>query len=84
MSSHYQKKITCSKGKRGETLYRKIIKMFIHFEYSLQVEIHHCYNEVEDTTLLIDTRVVYILRPPRLQDLSMSRSGRPAKRGCMS
>ena len=57
------------------------IKMFIHIEYSLQVEVHHCYSGVQDTMLQIDTRVVYILRRPRLQELSILRSGRPAKRG---
>ena len=61
----------------------KITKMFIHIEYSLQVEVHCYYNGVQDTTLQIDTRVVFILRLLRLQELSTSRSGRPAKRDLM-
>ena len=55
--------------------------MFIHIEYSLQVEVHRYYNGVQDTTLQIDTRVVYILRWPRLQELSAQRSGRQIKKG---
>ena len=51
--------------------------MFIHIEYSLQVEVHRYYNGVQDTTLQIDTRAIYILRQSRLQELSTSRSGRP-------
>ena len=57
--------------------------MFIHTEYSLQI-VHYNYSGVQDTTLQIDTRVVYILRQPRLQELSTSRSGRLAKRDRMS
>ena len=57
--------------------------MFIHNEYSLQVEVHHYYNRVQDATLLIDTRVVYILRRRRLQELFTLRLSRPAKRGHM-
>ena len=40
--------------------------MFIHIEYSLKVEVYRYYNGVQDTKLQIDTKVVYILRLPRL------------------
>ena len=54
--------------------------MFIHIEYSLQTKIHQYYNEVQDT-LQIEKKAIYILRPSGLQELSTSRSSRPAKKG---
>ena len=39
------------KEKRKKTTFMKITKIFIHIEYSLQVEVHHYYNGVQDTTL---------------------------------
>ena len=45
---------------KEKTTYMKTIKMFIHIEYSLEVEVYHCYDRVQDTTLQIDTRAVFI------------------------
>ena len=53
------KKIVCSKGEKEKTTYMEIIKMFIHIEYSLQI-VHCYYSGVQDTTLQIDTRAIFI------------------------
>ena len=73
----------CSKSKKRkkDSTHKKI--MFIHIEYSLQVEIHRNYSGVQDT-LQINTRVAYILRSSGLQEPSITRSGRPAKKGQIS
>ena len=41
-----EKEIACLKSKKEKTAYLKIIKMFIHIEYSLQIEIHRYDNGV--------------------------------------
>ena len=52
-------KIVCSKSEKGKDIIHKI-KMFIHIEYSLQVEVHCYYNGVQDIMLQIDIRAVFI------------------------
>ena len=82
IQSSKQRRQRARKAKKGKTTYMETIKMFLHNEYLLQLQIvHHYYSGVQDTILQISTKVVYILRQSRLQELSTSRSSRPAKRG---
>ena len=81
-----QRKSRARKAKKEkDNMYGNNKEMFINTEYSLQLQIvHHYYSRVQDTTLQIDTRAIYILRWSMLQEMSSSRSGRPAKRGHIS